>query len=66
MRAARKTRVQPSQMCRTKAAPKRKAPEYYDRHAYAGAVARACENSGVPHWHPNQLRHSKATEVRAT
>jgi integrase len=65
MRAARKTRVQPSQVCRKKAAPKRKVPEYYDRHAYAGAVARACEKAGVPHWHPNQLRHSKATEVRA-
>jgi integrase len=65
MRAVRKTSVQPSQMCRKKKEPKREVPEYYDRHAYAGVVARACKKTGVPHWHPNKLRHSKATEVRA-
>jgi integrase len=27
-------------------------------------VARACDRAGVPHWHPNQLRHLFATEVR--
>jgi integrase len=29
------------------------------------AVHRACERNGVPSWHPNQLRHACATEVRA-
>ena len=24
----------------------------------------ACRKAGVPHWHPNQLRHLFATEVR--
>jgi integrase len=63
-RAARKTKVQPSQVCRRKPNPQRKPGESYSRHAYASAVARACEKAKVPHWHPNQLRHSRATEVR--
>jgi integrase len=63
-RAARKTKVQPSQACRRKAHPKRRPGELYTRTAYASAVARACGRAGVPAWHPNQLRHSHATEVR--
>ena len=49
---------------RRKKSPKRKPKDYYDRYAYARAVARACKLAGVPHWHPNQLRHTFATEVR--
>ena len=63
-RAARKTKVQPSQACRRKANPKRQPAAFYTRFTYASAVARACVKAGVPHWHPNQLRHSRATEVR--
>lgn len=29
------------------------------------AVERAARAAGVPHWHPNQLRHALATRVRA-
>lgn len=64
MRAGRKTRVQPSQKNRRKASPKRRPGEFYSRTAYAAAVAKACVKAGVPHWHPNQLRHTRATEVR--
>lgn len=32
--------------------------------AYANAVKRAAKAAGVPHWHPNQLRHSHGTRVR--
>ena len=32
--------------------------------AYHRAVSRAAEAAGVGHWHPNQLRHTCATEVR--
>jgi integrase len=32
--------------------------------SYAHAIAKACKRAGVPHWHPNQLRHSHATMVR--
>lgn len=28
------------------------------------AVGRACERVELPHWHPHQLRHSAATEIR--
>jgi integrase len=64
MRAARKTRVQPSQRGRRKRAPKRKPGAFYTASAYASAVSKGCERAGVPHWHPHQLRHSHATEVR--
>ena len=63
-RAARKTKVQPSQRSRRKANPRRKPRECYSRHSYGSAIARACVKAGVPRWHPNQLRHTRATEVR--
>lgn len=39
---------------------KRYAPD-----SYCQAVARACNKAGVPRWHPNQLRHTFGTLVRA-
>lgn len=43
-----------------------KAPgDRYDVHAYRRCIARACRKAGVPAWHPHQLRHTRATEVRA-
>jgi integrase len=42
----------------------RPAGRCYKPHSYAVAVARACERAGVPHWHPNQLRHTFASGVR--
>jgi integrase len=63
-RAARKSKVPPSQLCRRKANPRRKPRECYSRHSYAAAIARACVKAGVPRWHPNQLRHTRATEIR--
>ena len=32
--------------------------------AFGYAVRKAADRAGVPHWHPNQLRHLFATEVR--
>ncbi len=79
-RACRKTRVQPSQWNRRKARPKRVPRTFYTKDSYQRAIARAivkanqtrmkeAAESGVEpvllaHWHANQLRHSKATEVR--
>jgi integrase len=60
-RARRKTKVQPSQQNRKKRRPKWK---HYRVGSYGLAIARACEKAGVPHWHPHQLRHTKATEIR--
>jgi integrase len=28
------------------------------------AIKRACKIAGIPHWHPNQLRHNAATRLR--
>jgi integrase len=38
--------------------------EGYTTTAYQRAVRRAAEKAQVTHWHPNQLRHLFATEVR--
>jgi integrase len=35
------------------------------RDYYRRAVALACIKAGVPHWHPHQIRHSRATEIGA-
>ena len=78
-RARRRTRVQPSQRNRRNARPARAPRTYYTKDSYNRAVTRGIgkanrqrrEEAGVgedpgllPHWHANQLRHSKATEVR--
>jgi integrase len=79
-RAHRKTRVQPSQRDRRKAKPMRTVRTAYNKDSYNRAIARGidkaneqrCEEAAdmgvdpllLPHWHANQLRHSKATEVR--
>jgi integrase len=49
-----------------KAKPKRMPGERYDVAAYRRAIARACKIAGVPSWHPHQLRHAAATELRKT
>jgi integrase len=80
MRARRKTRVQPSQRCRKRRNPKVRPGERYAVTSYYTAIRRACgkadrlshekdpsipvEQVVVPVWHPHQLRHSHATEVR--
>lgn len=64
-RAARKTKVYNCEAKRRKADPQRAPKDQYDRRAYDRATARACEAAGVPHWHPNQLRHTAATRFRA-
>jgi integrase len=63
-RQERKTKVQPSQMNRRKAKPRRKPGDRYRVGSYAVAIARACVKAGVPHFHPHQIRHTKATEIR--
>jgi integrase len=64
MRERRRTRIQPSQACRAKDAP-RKAPGDHDTVAsYRKAIRAACRKAGVPRWHPHQLGHARATVVR--
>ena len=74
-REARESPMTPSQAARKpKSSPRRSAKDRYTRDSYRRAVARAVEvaneeraKAGIdpmPHWHPNQLRHSLGTEVR--
>jgi integrase len=63
-RAARKTRVQPSQKNRKVNRPKRAPGDRYMYRSYARAIKDACAEAGVPHWAPNQLRHLVGTRVR--
>jgi hypothetical protein len=45
-------------------APKRMPGAQYAPSAYGRAIKRAAEKAGVPNWSPNQLRHTRGTEVR--
>jgi integrase len=63
-RARRKSKVQPSQVDRRKRRPKFRPGARYRVGSYAVAIARACELANVPHFHPHQIRHTKATEIR--
>ncbi|HEV3083445.1 MAG TPA: site-specific integrase [Gemmataceae bacterium] len=80
LRSRRKTKVQPSQLCRKRRRPKRLPGEHYTVGSYEHAISQACTKANrkpkegnndtrnlpaiIPHWHPNQLRHTKATEIR--
>ena len=71
LRERRKSKVQPSQVDRAKRHPKRTAGDHYGKDAFCYAVRRAVDRANrdrpddaLPHWHPNQLRHSAATEIR--
>ena len=75
LRESRVTPMTPSQEARRpKSRPRRCAKDRYTKDSYRRAVARAVElvnearekvgADPLPHWHPNQLRHSMGTEVR--
>lgn len=63
MRAARKTKVQPSQRDRRKRSPRKTPGDHYTPDSYRQAVQRGAVKAGVERWHPNQLRHSAATSA---
>lgn len=63
-RAARKSKVQPSQRDRRNPAATKLPGECYDKHSLGRAISRACKKAGVPAWHPYQLRHLAGTMVR--
>ena len=63
-RLARKTPVQPSQVDRSKASPKKQPGQVYLRNEYARAIRQTCKAHDIPPWHLNQLRHSGATKIR--
>ena len=63
-RKNRKTKVQPTQVNRAKSKPSRKPGLLYNTRSYNHAIAYATERAGIGHWHPNQLRHLAATNIR--
>lgn len=70
-RLARKTKVQPSQICRAKSKPRKQPGERYCTRSYYRAVLYAIQaaiKSGALadncRWHPRQLRHSYGTRIR--
>jgi integrase len=64
-RAARSTPLTPSQRARRpKRAPKRAPGSRYTPASYGQAIANACKRAGIPHWHPQRLRHGAATGIR--
>src|SRR5262249_5478871 len=64
--AHRRSPITPSQARgKPKPHPKRSAGARYDKDSYRWAIRKACQKAGVPVWHPNQLRHTAATEIRA-
>ena len=74
MRLARKTKVQPSQADRSKARPKKRPGHVYTTLSYGRSIAAAIkrhnkdkpEAEHIPHWHPHQLRHTRALELKHT
>ncbi len=63
-RAARKSKVQPSQVNRRKRNASRLPGQRYRPSSYHHAVEQLCKRAKIPHWHPNQIRHLVATEIR--
>ena len=68
LRSTRVSKVTPSQLNRRKPAEQleKVAGDEFTDHGYAGMVRRAAERAGLPPFHPHQLRHTFATEVRKT
>jgi integrase len=63
-REGRVHKLWPSHERRYRDDPPSYAGEIYTTHSYRQAIHRACKAAKVPQWSPNQLRHSRATEVR--
>ncbi len=80
LRLHRKSRVQPSQLDRSKRKPQKQPGDHYTPNTFRNAVHRGCAKADklahrqqpgipadqiiVPEWNPNQLRHTRATELR--
>jgi len=73
-REHRRTPVQPSQRDRRRARPKKRPGERYDTGSYRRAIDYGIKSANrlraergepeIPAWHPHQLRHNAATQLR--
>jgi integrase len=44
--------------------PKRQPGVAYSTGSYAQLISEVCKRNNIPHWFPNQLRHTRATDIR--
>jgi integrase len=51
-------------MNRRKSSPRKTPGVRYTSRSFHDAIQSACARAGVEPWHPHQLRHTHATEVR--
>jgi integrase len=65
-RAARKTKVSPSQTDRRKGRPKKVPGSRFRIDSFGQAIARTCKDHGITHWTPYQLRHAAGARARRT
>jgi integrase len=63
-RAARKSKVQPSQIDRKRKKTKKVPGDRYTPASYGQAIARTCRTHGITHWFPYQLRHAAGARAR--
>ena len=63
-RAARNKRAADARKRGGRAKNRRLPGDRYTPGRLGHAVGRACERAGIEHWHPHQLRHASATELR--
>ena len=72
LRADLKSKVQPSQRDRREKRPKKRPGTVYTVASHGRAIAEAIKrhnkakpkNEHIPHWHPHQLRHLRALELK--
>lgn len=66
LKANRKSKMTPSQAGKKpKGRPKAPLHKHYPVGSYRQAIRRACKRVGIAVWLPNQLRHSRLTEIRS-
>lgn len=64
-RRQRKTPHTPSSLSRKRKPNARRKPgDSYTTASYGYAIRKACKKAGIENWSPNQLRHTRATEIR--
>jgi len=64
-RASRRTPMTPTHASRQRVKARKRPPgEHYTSESYARVIAAGCKRAKVPHWHPHQLRHNAATQLR--
>jgi integrase len=63
-RQARRSKVQPSQVDRSRPNPCRPPGDRYTTASYRRAIEYACKRAGIEPWAPNRIRHSVGTWVR--